>query len=647
MQVRQLLIRTPGAHVPLISRSLPLLTVLSLKDDTLQLVRGVHRRLILGIEVGALVPDARRGNSNVRNYASHMLLDQSWVLNLNLLIPRWRVLVRRAAVLQTELDYPAINKHGQLLIPDFYSIDARPQEGTFGIGKHGEWVASDSYSICVLGIRQLYSVVSAESAPLIFPILVVSESFIISVLRSGALPLTRSRARHSEQLLELAPTTKVSVVFSPTDNTDTDDATGFDFVPEEKTTSPDSDNEFPSSLAIPANSGEMDTNEESTPPCRSRPSALSSSRGKMSPTKSPSKSACHAKSPSAAAPSCAATPNKSHIPDFTIRCDPTVPRPDRHTLYQFLSDVEIMETFKDPSLVDHHLEDSPPEVFDNPTYQISERGKWLHRLADGDHFVERFCRVYNGMRVCLLTFLHRFPAPLDPPELPADPNDPFYEHSEPKPERPPFVARPLKLSEPGNKKWESRADKYRRQLPIVRARQIESLALYRADCAKILDRIHRKGNTAGLPSNSGPVNFDDVPTLPIAAFAEIDSGSGDELPSGVTRVGPPRKGKMKAAASGMDREFHEGHAATPSARVAPGAALSARLEPSNSGPALAGGSSRTVSGAANVGENPEAGLSQVGDESPYDPEAWHAAHNPFDKHPFQTEVVLNHLIGLD
>jgi hypothetical protein len=39
MQVRQLLIRAPGAHVPSISRSLPLLNALSLEDHTLRLVR--------------------------------------------------------------------------------------------------------------------------------------------------------------------------------------------------------------------------------------------------------------------------------------------------------------------------------------------------------------------------------------------------------------------------------------------------------------------------------------------------------------------------------------------------------------------------------------------------------------------------------
>ncbi|KAJ7833457.1 hypothetical protein B0H14DRAFT_3462735 [Mycena olivaceomarginata] len=499
--------------------------------------------------------------------------------------------------------------------------------------------------------------------------------------------------------------------------------------------SPDSDDEFPSSLPIPANSGEMDVDKDSTPPRRFCPFVPSSSHGQMSPTKSPSKSARRAKSPSAAAPSRAMTPNKSvmldlgerqlpgwaipeHIPDFTICRDPTVPRPDRHTSYQFLSDVEIMENFKDLNSAECRLEYSPPEVFDNPAYLISERGKWLQRLTDGDHSVERYCRVYNGMHVRLLTFLHWFPAPLDPPELPADPNDPFYEYTEPRPKRKVFEARVLKLSEPGNecvsfeeyqeatarntricqqheadeaarfrelaaeytaelKTWDSRGDEYRRQLPIVRARQVETLALYRAERTKILDRIHQKGNTVGeyayhlnsralplsgrprlgpscisgtssvsaptaaFPSITVPANVDNVPTPPIAAFADGDLGSGEDRPSEVTRVGPPEKGKMKAATSLVGREFREGRTATPSSRVTPGAAFSVRPEPSNSGPALAGGSSRAVPGAPHVSEGPEAGSSQVGDATPYDAEAWHAAHNPFDKHLFQTEVVLN------
>jgi hypothetical protein len=39
MQVHQLLIRAPGAHVPSISRLFPLLNALSLEDDTLRLIR--------------------------------------------------------------------------------------------------------------------------------------------------------------------------------------------------------------------------------------------------------------------------------------------------------------------------------------------------------------------------------------------------------------------------------------------------------------------------------------------------------------------------------------------------------------------------------------------------------------------------------
>ncbi|KAJ7337602.1 hypothetical protein DFH08DRAFT_964572 [Mycena albidolilacea] len=441
------------------------------------------------------------------------------------------------------------------------------------------------------------------------------------------------------------------------DNTDTDNATGSDFVPKEKTSSPDLDDEFPSSLAIP----------RLAHPCPS-------SCGKMLPTKSPSKSAHHAKSPSAAVLSRAATPDNSvmlyfeerqlpkwvapeHIPDFTIHYNPSIACPDWHTSYQPLSDIEIMESFKDMSLVECHLEDSPPEVFSNPVYLISNREKWLQKLADGDHFVEGYCCVYNGH---------------------AHPNDPYYDHPKPKPEPKPFVARVLKVSEPGNectlfaeyqeatarntkicqqhkadetarfrelaaenaamlKKWETRAVEYRRQLPIVGARQVETgtrggeYMYHLASRALPLSGRRRVGlshisaapstlaPSAALPSNSAPANFDDVPTPPIAVFAEGDSGSGKDHPSEVTRVGPPGKGKTKAAASKVDPEFCEGRAATPSSRVVPGTALSVRLEASKAGPTLAGGS----------------------DETPYDHEAWHTAHNPFDKPLFQTEVVLN------
>jgi hypothetical protein len=44
-------------------------------------------------------------------------------LNLNLLIPLVESARETCAILQTELDYPVFNKYGQLLIPDFYSVD--------------------------------------------------------------------------------------------------------------------------------------------------------------------------------------------------------------------------------------------------------------------------------------------------------------------------------------------------------------------------------------------------------------------------------------------------------------------------------------------------------------------------------------------
>jgi hypothetical protein len=76
---------------------------------------------------------------------------ESWLLNLNLLIPLVESARETRAVLQTELDYPAFDKHRQLLIPDFYSIEPRVQQGTIGIGTRGEGVAPDAHSIRVLG----------------------------------------------------------------------------------------------------------------------------------------------------------------------------------------------------------------------------------------------------------------------------------------------------------------------------------------------------------------------------------------------------------------------------------------------------------------------------------------------------------------
>ncbi|KAJ7866573.1 hypothetical protein B0H14DRAFT_3442285 [Mycena olivaceomarginata] len=54
--------------------------------------------------------------------------DESWILNLDLLIPLVESARETRALLRTAFDYPAFDEHGQLLIPDFYSVEARPQD---------------------------------------------------------------------------------------------------------------------------------------------------------------------------------------------------------------------------------------------------------------------------------------------------------------------------------------------------------------------------------------------------------------------------------------------------------------------------------------------------------------------------------------
>ncbi|KAJ7678455.1 hypothetical protein B0H14DRAFT_3536450 [Mycena olivaceomarginata] len=51
-----------------------------------------------------------------------------WVLNLDLLIPLVESARETRALLRTAFDYPAFDKHGQLLIPDFYSVEGGPQD---------------------------------------------------------------------------------------------------------------------------------------------------------------------------------------------------------------------------------------------------------------------------------------------------------------------------------------------------------------------------------------------------------------------------------------------------------------------------------------------------------------------------------------
>jgi hypothetical protein len=137
-----------------------------------------------------------------------------------------------------------------------------------------------------------------------------------------------------------------------------------------------------------------------------------------------------------------------HFPKFKIRIDPSNPSPSQHVTFHPFIDVEVMETFKDPRQVKSRLEDSHPSVFDNPAYKISDTGRWLEHIAHGDPSVEWYCHIFNDLQIRLLVFLFRFPAALDPPETPDDPNHLIFTPSEPKPEWPVFVSRLLDLPDP-------------------------------------------------------------------------------------------------------------------------------------------------------------------------------------------------------
>ncbi|KAJ7669564.1 hypothetical protein B0H14DRAFT_2657832 [Mycena olivaceomarginata] len=365
-----------------------------------------------------------------------------------------------------------------------------------------------------------------------------------------------------------------------------------------------------------------------------------------------------------------------HVPDFVVRRDPREPSPAAGTLpYKPVSDVEIMETFKDPRLVKSRLEDSPPEVFDNPAYHISPTGKWLQKLAEGD------CSVARPER-------KRFvPTPLRLPEA-GDESLTFAEYqvvsdrnSKLRAQHDAQEMARFRQLEADNlaalKTWESRANDYRRNLPIIRARQVEVLESYQADRERIIDRIERQANTIGeyayflakhalprsgsgrgvssrvaaasgepvpliaVPPKRGLAEINDVELPPIAAISEDDRDSGEERPPEVSRTGAPSKGKAKATSSTSDRELREGSVANTS-HIAPGAALSAKPEPSSAGSFLG---TRPSGAGPNAGEGGSsstgAGPSSTQQGQCFDVDAWHKAHNPFSGPPFQQDLVLN------
>ncbi|KAJ7694677.1 hypothetical protein B0H14DRAFT_2650931, partial [Mycena olivaceomarginata] len=264
-----------------------------------------------------------------------------------------------------------------------------------------------------------------------------------------------------------------------------------------------------------------------------------------------------------------------------------------------------------------------------------------------------------------------FPSALPPPELPVDQNDPFYEYTEPRPER-----KRLFPLEPGGwrlwcptgtrsfghstmrKKWrvsdsskrttsppsrhESRANDYRRNLPIICACQVEVLVSYQADHERIIDALSAKRTPSGstrtsceartasiwqwsggllscraasgepvpliaVPSKRGLAEIDDVELPPIAAISEGDTDSGEERPPEVSRTGAPSKERRK-------RQLDVGSRASGGFRC------------------------EHAKGA----RRPLEGSSSTQQETPkFDVDAWHEAHNPFTQRPFQQDLVLN------
>ncbi|KAJ7797565.1 hypothetical protein B0H14DRAFT_2618859 [Mycena olivaceomarginata] len=67
---------------------------------------------------------------------------ESWILNLDLLIPLVESARETRALLRTAFDYPAFDKHGQLLIPDFYSVEALPQDVSLERNNRGHPVST-------------------------------------------------------------------------------------------------------------------------------------------------------------------------------------------------------------------------------------------------------------------------------------------------------------------------------------------------------------------------------------------------------------------------------------------------------------------------------------------------------------------------
>ncbi|KAJ7787479.1 hypothetical protein B0H14DRAFT_3505424 [Mycena olivaceomarginata] len=159
MQIRQLLIRPPGPHVSSISRFLPLLNALSLEDKTLELVRWrpsegwaaflkfrlrpmayfVHAAVTHDFTlIGAKGVYSLVELDHIKYWVGRVLLHCVEITALVLL----HLLARRGHSSEPAFDYPAFDEHGQLLIPDFYSVEALPQDVSLERNNRGHPVST-------------------------------------------------------------------------------------------------------------------------------------------------------------------------------------------------------------------------------------------------------------------------------------------------------------------------------------------------------------------------------------------------------------------------------------------------------------------------------------------------------------------------
>ncbi|KAJ7803385.1 hypothetical protein B0H14DRAFT_2613403 [Mycena olivaceomarginata] len=322
---------------------------------------------------------------------------------------------------------------------------------------------------------------------------------------------------------------------SSSEGADADDGSESDFVPDEKTASPDSDEEFPRPFrSLPLAAMDVD-DEDSTPPpqassirvvlvswesvahqvvevCTSR--AIASSNSVV--TSSVARQGRRPR-PRGAPSSGLGDSRPRSLTSLSIATPRTLAR--RGTALRACVGHRNHGDVQGPPPREKSSRDSPPKS--STTLRIISRHReWLQKLADGDHSVARFpaalppaelppptqttpTRVYRAQARAQTIRSHcrcsRRPGTVFDVRGVPDAVREEREASGSTMRKKWRVSDSSKRttsppSRPGNP-WAN--DYHRRSLPIVRARQVEVLASYQADRERIIDRIKRQANTIG------------------------------------------------------------------------------------------------------------------------------------------------------